>query len=155
MKNCFQFFFVPFLSAIFYGLVVGINKILNSYEKDIPFISTYFKPRFPLHIAAYTLIQALPVSFFFFAQLNDTRYNSANQNNSGYSIFNVAMSYLAFFLTCTIPIMVMTHMYFIYTTKENKVKSAKDFKALFKNLLQENPQNHQTACLNDPLWTGN
>lgn len=132
MKNCFQFFFVPFLSVILYALIIGINKILNSYKKNIPLISDYFKPRFPLHIAAYTLVQALPVSFFFFAQLNDTRYNSTY---TSYSIFNISMSFLAFFLTCSIPIMIMTHMYFLYTTKENKVKSAKDFKNLFKNIL--------------------
>lgn len=154
MKNCFQFFFVPFLSVVLYALFVGVNKILNSSEKDIPFISKYLKPRFPLHIAAYTLVQALPVSFFFFAQLNDTRYSNANQPNSSYPIFNVAMSYLAFFLTCSIPLMVMTHIYFIYTTKENKVKSAKDFKELFANLLQSIPQGHHKAGLNDPLWTG-
>jgi hypothetical protein len=117
MKNCFQFFFVPFLSVLLYALIVLSNKILNSFDKDIPLISKYLKPRFPLHIAAYTLVQALPVSFFFFAQLNDTRYNSPNEPNSSYPIFNIAMSYLAFFLTCSIPLMVMTHIYFIYTTK--------------------------------------
>jgi hypothetical protein len=117
MENCFQFFFVPFLSTLLYALIVGINTILNTFEKDIPLISNYIKPRFSLHIAAYTLVQALPVSFFFFAQLNDSRYSSANEPNSIYPIFNVSMSYLAFFLTCSIPVMVMTHIYFIYTTK--------------------------------------
>lgn len=31
LKNTFQFFFVPFLSVILYGLIVGINKILNCF----------------------------------------------------------------------------------------------------------------------------
>lgn len=154
MENCFQFFFVPFLSVLLYALFVGLNRILNASGRDIPLISNYLKPRLPLHIAAYTLVQALPVSFFFFAQLNDTRYRSLNEPGSGYSIFNIAMSYLAFFLTCAIPLMVMTHVYFVYTAKENKVKSAKDFKALFANLLQSVPHNHHIASLNDPLYTG-
>lgn len=154
MENCFQFFFVPFLSVLLYALLLGLNRILNASGKDVPLISNYLRPRLPLHIAAYTLVQALPVSFFFFAQLNDTRYKSLNDPASGYSIFNIAMSYLAFFLTCAVPLMVMTHVYFIYTTKENKVKSAKDFKALFANLLQSVPHNHHIASLNDPLWTG-
>lgn len=151
MANCFQFFFVPFLSVILYGIFLGINSILNANKRNIPLISDYLKPRFPLHIAAYTLVQALPVSFFFFAQLFDTRYGNAGK---GYLIFNTAMSYFAFFLTCSIPLMVLVHIYFVYGSKENTVKSAKDFKTMFVNLLQSNPVEHDKAALNDPLWTG-
>lgn len=43
-------------------------------KRDFPLISKYLVPRAPLLIAAYTLVQALPVSFFFFAQLNDTTF---------------------------------------------------------------------------------
>jgi len=113
LKNTFQFFFVPFLSVILYGLIVGFNKILNCWDRDIPFISQYIAPRLPIHIAAYTLVQALPVSFFFFAQLNDTKYSSPNQPNSAYPVFNVALSYLAFFLTCSIPLLVMAYIYYM------------------------------------------
>lgn len=154
MENCFQFFFVPFLSVVLYALLLGLNRLLNASGRDVPLISSYLKPRLPLHIAAYTLVQALPVSFFFFAQLNDTRYRSPNEPGAGYSVFNVAMSYLAFFLTCAVPLAVFTHVYFVYTARENKVRSAKDFKALFANLLQSVPHNHHVAALNDPLWTG-
>jgi len=140
MKNCFQFFFIPILSFILFLIFVGINKILNATcRKDIPLISQYLMPRLPLHIAAYTLVQALPISFFFFAQLNDTKYSSLNQPNASYPIFNIAMSYAAFFLTCSIPLMVVVHIYFTYSTKENRVKSAQDFKNLFANLLQSMP----------------
>lgn len=151
MANCFQFFFVPFLSVILYGILLGINSILNANKRNIPLISDYLKPRFPLHIAAYTLVQALPVSFFFFAQLFDTRYGN---DGKGYLIFNTAISYFAFFLTCSIPLMVLVHIYFVYGSKENTVKSAKDFKTMFVNLLQSNPVGHDKAALNDPLWTG-
>jgi len=40
MKNCFQFFFVPFLAVVLLLLFVLFNKILNkACKKDIPFIS--------------------------------------------------------------------------------------------------------------------
>jgi hypothetical protein len=40
MENCFQFFFVPFLSFILYLLIVGFNKLLNNCcRRDIPLIS--------------------------------------------------------------------------------------------------------------------
>lgn len=155
MKNCFQFFFVPFLSVILYFLIVGLNKIINSCcQKDIPFISNYIKPRLPLLIGAYTLVQAIPVSFFFFAQLNDTKYSSPNEPNSSYPVFNIAMSYLAFFLTCSIPLMLATHAYFLFSARENTIKNANDFKALFANLLQSSPSNNHRAGMNDPLFTG-
>lgn len=79
MKNCFQFFFVPFLSFILFLILYGLNKLLNVIcQRDIPLISEYLTQRLPLQLAAYTLVQSLPVSFFFFAQLNDTRFHSAN-----------------------------------------------------------------------------
>jgi hypothetical protein len=79
MKNCFEFFFVPFLSFVLFLLLYGFNKLLNvSSHKDIPLISEYLAQRLPLQLAAYVLVQALPVSFFFFAQLNDTRFSGPN-----------------------------------------------------------------------------
>ncbi len=60
-------------------IFVGINKLLNKFaNKDIGLISNYLWPRAFLHAGAYTLVQALPVSFFFFAQLNDTTYRHAD-----------------------------------------------------------------------------
>lgn len=121
MKNCFQFFFVPFLSFILYLIIIGFNKLLNScWRRDIPFISEYIQPRLPLLIAAYTLVQALPVSFYFFAQLNDTTFNSRNSPNGSYPVFNAAMAYLAFFLTCSIPLLVLAYIYYTYTNKESR-----------------------------------
>jgi len=39
-KNCFQYFFVPFLSFLLYVLIIGLNKVLNiCLRKDIPLIS--------------------------------------------------------------------------------------------------------------------
>lgn len=118
MKNCFQFFLVPALSFLLWLLLFGINKLLINYcKRDITLISNYLVPRLPLHIAAYVLVQALPVSFFFFGQLNDTKFSSPAQPNSAYPIFNIAMSYLSFFLTCAIPLMLMAHLYFSYSHK--------------------------------------
>ena len=121
MKNCFQYLLVPFISFLVYILLIGLNKVLNiCCKKDIPLISQYIKPRLPLHIASYTLVQAIGVSFFFFAQLNDTKFSSINAPNAIYPIFNVAMAYLSFFLTCNIPLLLLAFIYFTYTNKETK-----------------------------------
>jgi len=117
MYNCFQFFFVPFLSMVLYGIIVGVNKIINcTCNRDIPFISRYIQPRWPLQIGAYTLVQALPVSFFFFAQLNDMRLSSPLVNAS-YPVFNIAMAFLSLFLTCAIPLMLATFIYFQFHSR--------------------------------------
>ena len=118
MKNCFQFFFVPFLAFILFLLIVGFNSLLRKCcQKDIPLISEYIQPRLPFLIGAYTLVQALPISFFFFAQLNDTKFSHPNQPNSVYPVFNIAMSYLAFFLTCSIPLLLLAYIYYKETNK--------------------------------------
>lgn len=118
MKNCLQYFFVPLLSVLVYLLLIGFNKTLNvCFRRDIPLISQYLKSRLILNIAAYTLVQAIGVSFFFFAQLNDTKYSSANQPSGSYPVFNAAMAYLSFFLTCNIPLLLLAYLYFTFTNK--------------------------------------
>ena len=118
MKNCLQFFFVPLLSVLVYVVLISLNYMLNiCCRKDIPLISHYLKSRILLNIAAYTLVQAIGVSFFFFAQLNDTKYSSVNQPNASYPVFNVAMAYLSFFLTCNIPLLLLAYLYFHFTNK--------------------------------------
>jgi len=64
------------------------------------------------------------------------------------------MAYGAFFLTCAIPLILMAYIHSIYSAKENQVKSAKDFKLLFTNLLQSLPHHQHKAGLDNPLWTG-
>lgn len=131
LRNCFQFFFVPFLSVILYCLVVGFNKLLNRCRRDIPLISEYLQPRLPLLIGAYVLVQATAVTFFFFAQLNDTKYSSPNQPNSSYPVFNIAMSYLAFFLTCAVPLLLMAFIYYKQTSKETTLKTGSQLVMVF------------------------
>lgn len=132
LKNCLQYFFVPFLSFLLYCLIVGFNKCLNIIcKKDIPFISQYIKPRLPLQIAAYTLVQAIGVSFYFFAQLNDTKYSSQYAPNASYPVFNIAMAYLSFFLTCSIPLLLLAFIYFTYTNKETKFKTGSQLFVVF------------------------
>jgi hypothetical protein len=136
MKNCFQFFFTPILSFALLFLLFGINKLINSCcQKDIGLISNYLWPRAPLQVGAYTLVQALPVSFFFFAQLNDTTYRHPLQPNSSYPTFNTSMAYGSFFATTFIPLMLMSHIYFSYNNKYNKISDANNFKQKFVNLL--------------------
>ena len=81
MKNSFQFFFTPLLSFGLLFLLIGINFLVGFCGKTIPLIGGYLMPRIGLHAAAYTLVFALPVSFFFFGQLKDTRYNNVNSPN--------------------------------------------------------------------------
>ena len=112
MKNSFQFFFVPILSFALLFLFLLINWLINiCCKRDISVVSGYLKPRIPLHLAAYTLVQALPISFFFFGQLQDTRFRSLNEPNPSYPMFNTAMAYLAFFLTLIIPLVILTFIY--------------------------------------------
>ena len=79
MKNSFQFFFTPLLSFGLLFLLIGLNCILNMCcKRDFTLVSQYLAPRAGLHAGAYTLVQALPVSFFLFGQLQDTRFRSRN-----------------------------------------------------------------------------
>ena len=156
MKNCFQFFFIPFLAVCLYLLIVGFNKLLNKVcKKDIPLISEYIYPRFPLLIGAYTLVQALPVTFFFFAQLNDTRYKHGSTVSASYPVFNVAMSYLAFFLTLAIPLALMAYIYYVITKKDQKVSSGSQLILMFTNLIEayKPDQEDEYVPIADPLWT--
>lgn len=121
MKNCFQFFFTPLLSFALQFIFIIVNSLINKICKwDIPIISQYLQPRLGLHAAAYTLVQALPISFFFFGQLQDTRYNHVNSPNSVYPSFNTGMSYASFFASAIIPLILLTG---IYNYFKNKARS--------------------------------
>jgi|LakMenEpi03Aug12_release.lakeMendotaPanAssembly.Ray.scaffolds.fasta_scaffold430508_1 hypothetical protein len=118
MKNSFQFFFVPLLSFGLQFALIGINYLINILcKRDIPIISQFLRPRLGLHAAAYTLVQALPISFFFFGQLQDTRYNHPLSPNSLYPSFNTGMSYASFFASAIIPIMLLTWVYNYFKNK--------------------------------------
>lgn len=112
MKNSFQFFFVPLLSFALLFLLILFNKLINLVcKRDFSIISRYLQPRAGLHAGAYTLVQALPISFFFFGQLQDTRYHSVGQPNSIYPSFNTGISFAAFFLSFMIPIAIFIYIY--------------------------------------------
>ena len=156
MKNTFQFFFVPFLAVVLLLLLYLFNKLLNvRCKKDIPFISDYLVPRFPLLIGAYTLVQALPVTFFFFAQLNDTRSKRGAFVSSSYAVFNVAMSFIAFFLTFAIPLALMSFIYYKVTKKDHKVESGSQLILMFTSLVQAYKPDEvdDYEHISDPLWT--
>jgi len=98
--------------------LIGINYLINILcKRDIPIISQFLRPRLGLHAAAYTLVQALPISFFFFGQLQDTRYNHPLSPNSLYPSFNTGMSYASFFASAIIPIMLLTWVYNYFKNK--------------------------------------
>lgn len=76
MKNCWEFFFIPLLAVALLGLLYLLNLLFRKCcRRDFCLISKYLVPRAPLLIGAYTLVQALPVSFFFFSQLKDTTFS--------------------------------------------------------------------------------
>lgn len=88
-----------------------LNKLCR---KDIGFISHYLVPRAGLLAAAYTLVQALPISFFYFAQMMDITIYSPLEPSAAYPTFNTALAFLAFFLTCAIPLMLLSATYYAY-----------------------------------------
>lgn len=138
MKNSWQFFFVPMLAVALLGLLYLLNQIFRKCcRKDFCMISKYLVPRAPLLIAAYTLIQALPVSFFFFSQLKDTTFSHSRQPNSIYPTFNTAFAYLAFFLTFTIPLLLMAWLYyhFNYSNRISKFSDGNIFNKKILNLI--------------------
>jgi len=140
MKNSFQFFFVPFLACALLLLLFLINLALRKLcKRDFPLISKYLVPRAPLLIAAYTLVQALPVSFFFFAQLNDTTFRHPLEPTAAYPTFNSAMAFLAFFLTCAIPILLLAWLYyhFNYGTRISRFSDANVFNRKFLNKIDD------------------
>ena len=146
---------MPLLSFGLLFLLIGIAKLVNVCGKrDIPFISNYLQPRAPLHAGAYTLVQALPISFFHFGQLQDTRYKSLNSPNGTYPQFNTGMAYAAFFATAIIPLVILTFVYNYYMKKSK----TDDFSA---NKLKTGKNADGTALgtdaqsLGDPLWGGN
>lgn len=136
------------LAVVLLLLLVGINCLVNRCGHNIGLISDYFMPRFPLLIAAYTLVQALPVSFFFFAQLNNTRFSSPLQPNGSYMSFNIAMAFLSCFLTLAIPLFLALYLYYIYHKRTNSVTAAKDL----RNIMTNEYRDH--ASMSDPLWSG-
>lgn len=112
MKNSFQFFFVPLLSFGLLFAFILLNKLINKVcKRDVSLISRYLQPRAPLHAAAYTLVQAQPVSFFFFGQLQDTRYHSVGQPNSIYPSFNTGIAFASFFVSAIIPVALLIYIY--------------------------------------------
>ncbi len=153
MKNSFQFFFTPLLSFGLQFLFIGLNCLLNIIcKRDIPIISKYFLPRLPLHAAAYTLVQALPISFFFFGQLQDQRYHSDKSPNAIYPSFNAGISYASFFASAIIPLGLLTLIYHYFqklyrsgTFQLNKIQANEDP----NNIVAKDP-----AMMDDPLWGG-
>jgi hypothetical protein len=119
-------------------------------------ISKFLVPRAPLLIGAYTLVQALPVSFFFFTQLKDTTFRHPLEPNRVYPTFNTAMAYLAFFLTCTIPILILAWLYyhFNYGNRISKFSDANVFHRKFLNKIDDASGNFSRAQLRDALWGG-
>lgn len=123
MKNCWEFFFVPLLSFGLLFLLIFFNFIINKLcKRDITLISKYLQKRSFLHAGAYTLVQALPVSFFFFGQLHDTRYSSVNSPNSIYPSFNAGMAYASFFTSAILPLVLLV---WIYNYFKNRARSGK------------------------------
>jgi hypothetical protein len=88
------------------------------------------------------LVQATPIIFFFFAQLNDTQYYSTTAPNASYPVFNVAMSFISFFLTCIIPLVLMAYIYESFNSRELKINNAAQFNQLFIQILKMLPEHH-------------
>lgn len=136
MFNSFQFFFIPFLAVILLGLLALLNLCFRKCcHKDLCVISKFLVPRLPLLIGAYALVQALPVSFFFFSQLKDITWRHPLEPSAAYPTFTVAMAFLAFFLTCAIPILLLAAVYYMYNygTRISKFSDANVFNRKFLN----------------------
>ena len=151
MKNSFQFFFTPLLSFALLFLFILINFLVGFCGKTIPIISGYLQPRGRMHAGAYTLVQALPVSFFFFAQLNDTRYNHPNSPNATYPSFNTGMAYAAFFASALIPLLLLAKTYERYNL-ESKVGNF--ILKMFKGNAGKGIVDKKLHQFNDPIWGG-
>lgn len=150
MKNSFQFFFTPLLSFALLFLLIGINCLVGFCGKTVPLIGGYLQPRAGLHAGAYTLVQSLPVSFFFFGQLNDTRYNHPNSPNGIYPSFNTAMAYAAFFASIIIPLLILVKIYEKYNVDQ---KVSPFVLNVFKN--KNIVSDAEFQQYKDPLWGGN
>lgn len=157
MKNCWEFFFIPILAFALLLLLFLLNMLFRACcRRDFCMISKFLVPRIPLLIAAYTLVQALPVSFFFFSQLKDTTFRHPLEPNLAYPTFNTAMAYLAFFLTCAIPILLLAWLYyhFNYGNRITKFSDANVFNKKFLNRIDNQSGRFSRAQLHDPLWGG-
>ena len=151
MKNSFQFFFTPLLSFALLFLFILINFLVGFCGKTIPLISGYLQPRAGLHAGAYTLVQALPVSFFFFAQLNDTRYNHPQSPNAIYPSFNTGMAYAALFASALIPLLLLAKTYERYNLQS---KVGNFILKIFKGSSGKGITHKQLHQYNDPIWGG-
>lgn len=157
MKNCWEFFFIPILAFALLGLLFLLNLLFRKCcRRDFCMISKFLVPRAPLLMGAYTLVQALPVSFFFFTQLKDTTFRHPLEPNLAYPTFNTAMAYLAFFLTCTIPILILAWLYyhFNYGSRISEFSDANVFHRKFLNKIDNASGKFSRAQLRDPLWGG-
>lgn len=93
-------------------------------------------PRAGLLAAAYTLVQSLPVSFFYFAQITDTTIHHPKLSSGAYPTFNTALAYFAFFLTCAIPLMLLAGTYYAYNYG-NRISKFSDANRFNKKFLQK------------------
>lgn len=154
MKNSFQFFFTPLLSFALLFLFIFINKIiLNKIcKRDFTLVSKFLQPRAFHHGAAYTLVQALPIAFFFFGQLLDQRYRHRLAPNSVYPSFNAGMSYASFFASAIIPLVLLTG---IYNYFKNKARSGTFSLTKAKGTDSIDIVSKDPAMIGDPLWGGN
>ncbi len=129
---------MPILAFALLGLLFLLNwLILNKFfRKDVGLISNYLVPRAALLAGAYTLVQALPVSFFYFAQITDTTIDHPNSPTSAYPTFNTALAYFAFFATCTIPLIILAGTYYAYNYG-SRITKFSDANRFNKNFLQK------------------
>ncbi len=67
------------------------------------------------------------------------------------------MAYLAFFLTCTIPILLLAWLYyhFNYGNRISQFSDANVFHKKFLNKIDDSSSKFSRAQLKDPLWGGN
>lgn len=104
-----------------------------------------------LHLGAYGLVTALPVSFFFFGQMKDAAgvYNS-------YTQWGMVAALLGFLGLGVLPVLMFQFLYGKFNYERiYKVGENVQMMMMLKNTLEKQPEQVHLAQYSDPLWSIN
>lgn len=111
----------------------------------------YFWKRKMLHLGAYGLVTALPISFFFFGQMKD-----AGGVFNNYTQWGMTVALLAFLGLAVLPVILYQFLYSKFNYERiYKVGENVEMMMMLKNTIEKQPEQTDLAQYNDPLWSIN
>lgn len=152
--NDFQLLMTCLLSFLLLAMLYAFAVlVLASSDYVISPIMNYFWRRKMLHLGAYALVTALPLSFYFFGQMNDFGGGS-NSKYTSYCTFNMLISLLSFGGLMAVPPMLAYLIYNkLHYERIYRAKEDVQMMVLLKHAVQNSPNEWHLTQHNQPLWS--